>query len=208
MIPIIILVFYLFASLPFHIILFTFQLSKIFILKRFIHLILAGIITTGISFAQNDASSVFPDDYLGVYKGKLNINSDRGTQEITMEFHLKATDSIDTFEYILVYGEGDSRQQRNYTLRTLNKAKGEYLVDENNGILLDDKVVDNRMYALFEVQGTLLTTFITFKEDHIIFEIAAARRENARTTHAENEERTEVISYPVSTVQRAVLKRQ
>ena len=98
MIPIIILVFYLFASLPFHIILFTFQLSKIFILKRFIHLILAGIITTGISFAQNDVSSVFPDDYLGVYNGKLNINSDRGTQEITMEFHLKATDSMDTFE--------------------------------------------------------------------------------------------------------------
>ncbi|AVI51176.1 hypothetical protein C5O00_08295 [Pukyongia salina] len=177
-------------------------------MKRFIHLILAGIITTAISFAQNDVSSVFPDDFLGVYKGKLNINSDRGTQEITMEFHLKATDSMDTFEYILVYGEGDSWQQRNYTLRTLNKAKGEYLVDENNGILLDDKVVDNRMYALFEVQGTLLTTFITFKEDHMIFEIAAARRENARTTYAENDERTEVISYPVSTVQRAVLKRQ
>lgn len=107
-----------------------------------------------------------------------------------------------------MYGEGDSWQQRNYTLLTLNKAKGEYLVDENNGILLDDKVVDNRMYALFEVQGTLLTTFITFKEDHMIFEIAAARRENARTTYAENDERTEVISYPVSTVQRAVLKRQ
>lgn len=125
-----------------------------------------------------------------------------------MEFHLKPTDSTDIYEYILVYGEGDSRQQRNYTLRTLDQAMGKYVVDENNGILLDDKVVKNRMYALFEVQGTLLTTFITFKDDHMIFEIAAAKRENARTTYAENEEKTEVISYPVSTVQRAVLKKQ
>lgn len=177
-------------------------------LKKFKYLLIVALLATYGSTAQNEESVAFPDDYLGVYTGILDIKSARGTQEVAMEFHLNATDSIGTYEYVLVYGEGDARQQRNYTLRTLNKEKGEYIVDENNGIILDDKVVGNRMYSLFEVQGTILTTFITFESDHMVFEIVATNRKDSRTTYAENEDKTEVISYPISTVQRAVLKKQ
>ncbi len=150
----------------------------------------------------------FPDDFFGIYKGTLNIASSRGPSTYPMEFHLLPTDSIGKYHYILIYGDGDMRQERKYTLLTKDAAKGEYVVDENNGIVLDDKVIGNRMYSLFEVQGTILTTFITFEENHMDFEIVATQRENSKTTFAENEEKTEVISYPVSTIQRAVLIKQ
>ncbi|MEL6811464.1 MAG: hypothetical protein AAFP76_09030 [Bacteroidota bacterium] len=155
---------------------------------------------------ESDAGN-FPDDYFGIYTGTLKINSSGGLSTYPMEFHLLATDSIGVYEYKLVYGKGDQRQVRAYNLIAQNKDQGEYIVDENNGIILDDKVVGNRMYALFEVGGSLLTTFITFEKDHMVFEIVATQKENKRITYAENEEKTEVISYPITTVQRAVLQK-
>ncbi|MEM7086842.1 MAG: hypothetical protein AAF489_11705 [Bacteroidota bacterium] len=159
-------------------------------------------------FSQRDTSINFPDDYFGTYIGTLEISSKNGHQTYPMEFHLKPTDSPGKYEYKLVYGAGDARQERPYHLIAKDTATGSYIVDENNGIILHDKVIDNRMYALFEVGGNLLTTFITFEKDHMVFEIAVTNTSEKQHSYADNGEKTEVISYPISTVQRAVLQKQ
>jgi hypothetical protein len=158
--------------------------------------------------AQPGSEINFPNAYFGIYKGELHIALTGGPSIYPMEFHLQPTDTIGKYTYTLVYGAGDEQQWRNYTLLATDAAKGDYVVDENNGIFLDVKVLGNRMYSLFEVQGTLLTTIITFEEDQMVFEIVAARKESPRTSFAENEEKTEVVSYPITTVQRAVLIKQ
>ena len=55
---------------------------------------------------------VFPNDFLGIYKGTLQITNPKGAQEIPIEYHLLKTDSIHKFDYKLVY----NGQPRNYTL--------------------------------------------------------------------------------------------
>lgn len=127
-------------------------------------IIFISITTVG----QIDSASHFPQDFFGIYKGILHINSENGIKEIPIEFHMQATDSIKQFTYTLVYGEGDTRQERKYTLKEKDKDSGIYVVDENNGIVLDIKVVNNCMYTLFEVNGSLLTTFITFEKDYMV----------------------------------------
>ena len=82
------------------------------------------------------------------------------------------------------------------------------MVDENNGIILHDKIIDNRMYALFEVGNNILTTFITFEHDRMIFEMAVTNTVEKQVTYAVDAEKTRVTSYPISTVQRAVLLKQ
>ena len=158
--------------------------------------------------AQEEDGIQFPNDYFGIYKGTLEVSNSKGDTTYPMEFHLNPTDSIGKYEYKLVYGAGVNRQERPYHLIVRNAAEGTYIVDENNGILLDDKVVGNRMYSLFEVGDNLLTTFITFEKDHMIFEITVSKRIQKQVTYANNEAQTEVISYPISTVQRAVLQKQ
>tara|TARA_R110002124_G_scaffold87407_1_gene225078 strand:- start:109049 stop:109540 length:492 start_codon:yes stop_codon:yes gene_type:complete len=160
------------------------------------------------SEAQEKNILKFPESYFGKYIGTLKMNSKKGTKEYAMEFHLLPTDSVGKYRYTLVYGEGEQRQERLYTLYTQDAENGEYVVDENNGIVLDDKVIDNRMYALFEVQGTLLTTFITFETDHLLFEIAVAKREDKNISGGQDRDTPQVISYPITTVQRAVLIKQ
>lgn len=165
-----------------------------------------SLLLTLSSHSQND-SLQFPQDFYGIYKGDLKITNSKGVQTIDMEFHLNKTDSIGKYQYTLVYIMNDNRQERLYNLIEKDAAKGDYIVDENNGIFLDAKVVDNTLYSLFEVQGNLLTTTERFYEDHMIFEITFADMAKKQTSGTEGENATEVLSYPVSVVQKAYLKK-
>lgn len=156
------------------------------------------------ALGQTSTEKKFPDDYFGKYKGLLEIDTAMGIQKIPMEFWLQPTDSVGKYDYVIVYGEGEKRQQRDYNLVAKDEKTGTYLIDENNGILLEAKVFENRLYSLYEVSGNLLTTFITFKEDQLLFEITVASTQKALETK-ENEEGIEVVSYPVFTRQQALL---
>jgi hypothetical protein len=120
--------------------------------------------------AQND-SLQFPQDFYGIYKGDLKITNPKGEQTIAMEFHLNKTDSIGKHQYMLVYIFDGKRQERNYTLIKKEDSKNDYILDENNGITLDAKLVNNNLYFIFEVQGSLLTTTLYFHEKSMNFEI-------------------------------------
>ena len=159
-------------------------------------------------FCQEAKNESFPTDYLGIYKGDLKIVNTSGTQTIPMEFHLKATDSIGKYVYTLVYGEGEKRQERLYHLIEKDAAKGNYVVDENNGILLDAKLVDNTLYSMFEVQGSLLTTTERFYERYMIFEITVSNTRQKQITGNSGEEIPEVIVYPITVEQKARLLKQ
>jgi len=159
-----------------------------------------------ISMGQEE-DPTFPDDFFGRYAGTLQIHTQRGSQEVPMEFHLMDTDSLGAYQYTLVYGAGDNRQERTYVLLAEDPDHGAYALDERNGIVLDNTFYENKLYALFEVQGNLLTTFITLEEDHALFEIVFANKTLARETYAVQDS-VQVLSYPISTIQKAVLQKQ
>ena len=144
---------------------------------------------------------IFPQDYFGIYKGDLHITNSSGEQTIQMEFHLLATDSVGNYKYVLVYIADGNRQERHYNL--LDKGDGRYVVDENNGILLDATLVANKLYSMFEVQGNILTTTETFYEDKMLFETTFSSRKQKKETGPEGG--VNVITYPVTTVQQAEL---
>ena len=65
--------------------------------------------------------------------------------------------------------------------------------------------MENRIYFLFEVMGSLLTTFITFDKEHLVFEVVATQTKDKVRSGGLSEDIPEVISYPASIVQRGVL---
>ena len=150
----------------------------------------------------------FPQDFYGVYKGDLHITNAKGKQTIAMEFHLNKTDSIGKYQYMLVYVMNGNRQERKYNLLEKDVSKGEYIVDENNGILLDAKLIDNTIFSMFEVQGNILTTTERFYKDSMDFEITFANKTQQTKSGTTGEDATEVISYPISVLQKAHLIKQ
>lgn len=151
-------------------------------------------------FSQ-EKKDTFPNNFLGIYKGDLIINSAKGTQKIPMEFHLKKTDSTHKFDYVLIYNGAP----RNYTLVLKDIEKGLFEVDENNGIILPTKYANNTLYSFFEVQGNFLSTRFEFKKDTLNFEILFTATKNKVTTGGTSKEIPEVFGFPISTIQKAVL---
>lgn len=159
------------------------------------------------SKAQND-SLQFPQDFYGIYKGDLHIINANGKKTIGMEFHFNKTDSIGKHEYMLVYIFDGKRQERKYNLIEKDIIKGEYIVDENNGILLDAKLVDNTLYFMFEVQNNLITTTERFYKDSMDFEITFTNTKQKTLTGTEGEDPVSVTSYPIGGIQKAYLIKQ
>ena len=160
------------------------------------------LVLSGFIHSQ-EKTLTFPNNAIGIYKGNLQISSSKGMQTIPMEFHLKATNSPNTFQYILVY----NNTPRNYHLIIKDKKKGLYEIDENNGIILPATYANNILFSLFEVQGNLLTTRLAFDKKQLDFEILFTRLKNKVKTGGTSKEIPEVFGYPISTIQRALLKK-
>ena len=167
------------------------------------------VVLTGLQAQEpsKNTSSNFPKAYFGVYKGNLEIHTVNGSNTLPMEFHLLPTTHKDEYQYTIVYINNGNRQERLYTLKTKDASKGLYVVDENNGILLDAKVLGNKLFSMFEVQGSLLTTQLTFEDDHMIFEITFSRKETANKSGTTDDSAIEVLSYPITTIQKGILKK-
>ncbi|MCF2873555.1 MULTISPECIES: hypothetical protein [unclassified Tenacibaculum] len=149
-------------------------------------------------------SLIFPNDFIGIYKGKLQIDNPKGSQEIDMEYHLLPTDSVGKFEYKLVY----NGKARNYFLIEKNKEKGIYEVDENNGIILPTYLNSNTLHSFFEVQGSLLSSRTKFSKDQLEFEILFTKLKNKVKSGGTSEEVPEVFGYPITVFQKAILYKQ
>ena len=70
------------------------------------------LLVTLICFSAKAQGKVFPQDFYGIYKGDLKITNSNGEQTIAMELHLNETDSIEKYQYTLVYITKDERQER------------------------------------------------------------------------------------------------
>lgn len=167
------------------------------------------ILSFSLTVIAQDNKAVFPDDFLGIYKGDLNITNPKGTQTIKMEFHLLKTDKINEYTYTIVYAVEGNRQERKYKLIKDPKNSNKFTVDENNGILLDATCFNNNtLYSMFEVSGNLLTTTERFYDGKMDFEITFSSKKGQKKSGGDQHDTPDVISYPVSTLQKAILYKE
>ncbi len=145
----------------------------------------------------------FPEDYVGIYKGDLNITTSNGLQSIPMEFHLASTEDVENFEYRIFYGA--ERSERAYNLKRTHNPNL-FLVDENNGIILETAYANKTLFSTYEVMGNLLNCTEVFHDDRMEFMITMSRvQDSSQTGSAES---AFVTNYPISVMQKAVLYKQ
>lgn len=159
--------------------------------------------------ASPSKPSYTTEDYFGVYKGNLRIVSNNEPSSVAMEFHLLPTEIKEHYQYTIVYIVNEKRHERNYILKRIDAENGLYILDENNGIALHATAYDNKLYFMYEVQDNVLTTQLTFEGDKMIFEITSSNKAKAvKTVTSDKEETIEVLSYPIATLQKAILHKQ
>src|SRR5688572_24434337 len=105
--------------------------------------------------AQQTATQ-FPADFMGNWKGTLQwIQPGKAPQMFTMQLNIGLADSAGIYTWTIVYGDS-SKDKRPYILKPVDKNKGHWVIDELNGIVLDNYVAGNCLQGSFTVMNNTI----------------------------------------------------
>jgi hypothetical protein len=167
-------------------------------------LIVLFLLISTISIAQSK-QTFNEKDWLGNWKGTLNIIMAGKTNAVSMNLSIYKTETPDKYGWKTTYGEGASKLEKNYFMYPKDAERGEWILDEDNTILLDFFFGDNQFHSFFETQNILLSSKYELKDGKIYAEVLSAQKEKQSKSGTGKEE---CISYPVYVIQKAELKKE
>jgi hypothetical protein len=149
----------------------------------------------------------FPQKFLGSWEGKLQWyqTGKKAPQEIKMQLNIQPADTAGHYYWQFVYGNNED--DRPYILKAVDTAMGHWVIDERNGIELDQYWVGNRLNGAFTVQNSTIVNSYWLKGDKLIVEFFSIGTKPVNKTGGASKEVPSVESYPVKSFQKAILER-
>lgn len=164
------------------------------------------IFSPGFLMAQ---SKNFPQSWTGNWKGELQWfkTGNPVPQKVNMELRIQPADSIHTYTWNLIYGS-PSEDNRPYFLIPKDSSGTHWVVDENNGIILDQYWVGNKFCGAFTVMNATIINKYWIEGEELLVEFLTMGAKPLVTTGKGTEEIPFADSYRVNGYQLARLKRQ
>ena len=157
---------------------------------------------------QTYAQNSFPDKWIGTWEGDIEIHNQTGlATTIPMSLSIQKTDSAGRWDWTLIYHlENDDK--REYELVEIDRETGHYQIDEKNSIILDAYWRGQTLISRFSVSNSLIIANYHFWEEEIHFEIFAGDMATPTITGLEVKEIDKIQSFPISVMQKAILKKK
>jgi hypothetical protein len=170
-------------------------------------LLFLSVVSSTVIAQEKSMSHSFPKDFIGNWTGSLAWHpAGKEMQTVAMRLNIQPETGESVYSWQLIYGDA-AKDNRPYHLKPVDSAVGHWVIDENDGILLDGYWIGNRFISTFSVQGSTITAvyWLVGKEMHIemISTKVAVSRESGKGTA----EVPKVFSYPVSSYQKAILNK-
>lgn len=160
-----------------------------------------------VAVAQDSRDPVFPRDFLGHWKGTLLwYPADKPVQSVDMQLIIQPIDTPGRYSWRMVYGKA-GQDERPYSLLPVDSAKGHWVVDEHNGILLDGYWRGNRFASVFSVQGSVITEVMWLENDALQVEFITHGEAPVRESGGNAADTPKARSFPLRGYQRATLHR-
>lgn len=152
----------------------------------------------------------FPESWEGNWKGDLMIYSSavtdqKAAQIVPMQLDIQPINE-NRWSWVITY-DLDNENVRNYEL-VRDTSTNQWAIDENNGILLKQALIGNRLASCFSVMGNLLICYYWVENDALNMEIHITKMEAESSTGLGTEESPEVSNHFIGTFQKAVLFRK
>jgi hypothetical protein len=173
--------------------------------KSMVLLVLASII-----FCQAKAqTTAFPQNWVGNWKGELQWfkTGQPVPQKVNMELRIQPTDSAHKFTWQLIYGSV-ADDNRPYTLLAKDTSGIHWVIDENNGIVLDQFWVGGKFCGAFTVMNNSIVNNYWIEDGKLMMEFYSISKNPIATTGNGTEESPSVDSYRIGSYQKAILSRQ
>lgn len=133
----------------------------------------------------------FPDDWLGSYKGEMLLAYlGRPTDTIPVEFIMETieTDSIWSYK-MTFYSQRFGTITKDYQIVATSKDNHQnYLLDENNGIVMEITYMDGTFYGMYNVMDMMFINTMRHTEGNIYYDLFAAPMADPMVTYSEVEE--------------------
>lgn len=160
-----------------------------------------------VSTAQPKAIREFPGNWVGKWTGTLDwYQGPVKRQSVKMELHILPTDSADQFSWRLIYGQ-QGKDNRPYLLKPYNKARGHWLIDEGNSIVLDQFLIGDRFCGSFTVDGNTILNTYSLEGDSLVVEFYNFQEKPIAISGGRDSTMPKVKTYGMRSFQRAVLRR-
>lgn len=159
----------------------------------------------GLSHSQDHA---FPQTWVGHWKGELQwFKTGRAApQQVPMELRIQPGDSAGTYTWQILYGKA-GEDNRPYLLKPVDKAAGHWVIDERNGIVLDQFWVANRFCGAFTVQQNTIVNIYHIEDGRLVVEFYSLGAKPLNTTGEGTADSPHVDSYRIGSYQKAVLRK-
>jgi hypothetical protein len=151
---------------------------------------------------------VFPEDFVGNWKGQLQwLVNGKPAQTFAMQLIIQPADSAMTYTWQIIYGE-NGKDNRPYLLKPVDTAKGHWVVDERDGIMLDSYIHGSSFHGAFTVQGnTIVDNYTLENRNEMRVEFFSIKLGDKKTSGKGTEDVPSVDSYKISSYQTGTLIR-
>lgn len=131
-------------------------------------------------FGQQDPND-FPKSWLGAYSGTMYILKSNNVDTVDVKFEFLETQNQKRWTYRMTYKSpkyGDI--VKDYELIKPDSLKEDtYLLDEKNGILIEEIILGNTLYSSFSVSGYRLFGVLRKEGRDLFYEIVTTKNENS-----------------------------
>ncbi len=179
---------------------------KTYLMKFFTGVLSLILLGSGTAASQNAA---FPNGWLGNWKGELHWYRAGKTepQKVNMELRIQPGDSSGHYTWGIIYGSA-TEDNRPYILKPKDTAAGHWIIDERNGIVLDQFLVGNVFSGAFTVQNNTIVNSYRLENDRLTIEFYSLGAKPFAVTGNGTEESPRVDTYRVGSYQKAVLSKE
>jgi len=184
-------------------------------IQKNLMLLISLLFASNIYTQTVENKNIFPDSWLGNYKGKMYILSalrDK-VDTVDVEFQFSTIDVKNRWTYKMTYrSKKYGEMVKDYELvKPDSLPKNTYLMDEKDGILIQNTLMGNTLYSNFIVSGSLLCYILRKESDGLFLEIFTSKDQFTLSTQSiatDTEESFIVDSYPPYTTQFAHLRKE
>ena len=165
---------------------------------------LAGFVFTAMILNGQDLSK-----FIGHWEGELvwSKTYSKELQKVKMQIIIHRTDTVGQYTWQIIYGD-KNEDKRPYILKAVDTTKGHWIIDEQNGILIDQYWIGGRFTSIFTVQNSTIHDSYWIEKDKLMAEFYGISAHAVTTSGSGSEESPTVSSYAVRTYQKAILKKK
>jgi hypothetical protein len=169
----------------------------------------AGFLCSCLFAASMVLGQSFPQSFVGHWEGDLvwYQTGKKSPQKVRMQLIVQPADTAGQYSWQLIYGE-KSQDIRPYLLKPGDRSKDHWIVDERNGIVLDQYLVGDKFTCAFTVQASTILASYWLEKKKLHVEFYGISSKPLNTTGGTSAEIPPVASYAMKSYQKAVLKRR